>query len=160
MNKMRDLLSKTLVVGVIVLFIGVAVQPAFADVSNTSVSDNDDGCNLCAKKVSKQHLTLIESLLNRLEKYDNQLLVLSKQYPEFEEKYQLVKEEISTLKELNGEGNFCNLLIIIIVLTLYPGNMLLNIGLIIIPTILLTICILAVVLYKIFCYEYENKYVK
>ena len=77
MNKMRDLLSKTLVVGVIVLFIGVAVQPAFADVSNTSVSDNDDGCNLCAKKVSKQHLTLIESLLNRLEKYDNQLLVLS-----------------------------------------------------------------------------------
>ena len=57
---------KSLVVGVIVLFIGVGVQPAFAVTPDTS--DSEDDCNLCAKKVSKSHLILIESLLNRVEK--------------------------------------------------------------------------------------------
>jgi len=37
MNKLRDLLSKTLVVGVIVLFIGVAVQPAIATIEPENI---------------------------------------------------------------------------------------------------------------------------
>jgi len=36
MNKTRDLLSKTLVVGVIVLFLGISVQPAFANNDDTT----------------------------------------------------------------------------------------------------------------------------
>ena len=36
MNKTRDLLSKTLVVGVIVLFVGLCVQPTTANVNNSS----------------------------------------------------------------------------------------------------------------------------
>jgi len=42
MNKLRDLLSKTLVVGVIVLFIGVGVQPAFADKYNYDSNPIDE----------------------------------------------------------------------------------------------------------------------
>ena len=45
MNKTRDLLSKTLVVGVIVLFIGIGVQPVFADYIDKvddELKDNSD----------------------------------------------------------------------------------------------------------------------
>ena len=65
MNK-NPVLYKSLVVGVIILFVGVGIQPAFAVSPDTSESEDD--CNLCAKKVSKSHLILIESLLNRVEK--------------------------------------------------------------------------------------------
>ena len=61
-------IGKALAVAVIILFIGVGVQPTFAVDVSTSNSDNEANCNLCAKKVSKSHLILIKSLLNRLEK--------------------------------------------------------------------------------------------
>jgi hypothetical protein len=102
LNKQRDLLSKTLVVGVIVLFIGVGIQPAFAVTSDTP--DNNDDCKLCPK-VSKSHLILIRSLLNRLEKYDNQQSELSKVNPEFEKKYQEISNKIKNLKDINSSIN-------------------------------------------------------
>ena len=77
MAKKSSLLSKTLVVAVIVLFIGVGIQPALADVSYTTVSDSDEDCNLCPK-VSNLHLVRLKSLLYRLEKYDNLLSVTGK----------------------------------------------------------------------------------
>jgi hypothetical protein len=57
-----------LVIGIIFLFLGVAVQPAFAvDVSITKASESKDDCEICPK-VSNQHIVLIKSLLNRLER--------------------------------------------------------------------------------------------
>jgi len=96
MNKMRDLLSKTLVVGIIVLFIGVGIQPAFA--VTPDISDSEDDCNLCAKKVSKQHIDRIINLIDRIEKYDNQLSIISKYYPGLLEKYQELSEIYKIIK--------------------------------------------------------------
>jgi hypothetical protein len=93
-----SLLYKSLVVGVIVLFIGVGVQPAFAVTSITS--DSDDECNLCPK-LSKQHIVRVKSLLDRLEKYDNELSVLSKLNPEIEEKYQEISNYINSDKPIS-----------------------------------------------------------
>jgi hypothetical protein len=50
MNK-KPVLYKTLIIGVIILFVGVGVQPAFA----VDVSNNEDECNLCPK-VSKKNI--------------------------------------------------------------------------------------------------------
>ena len=64
----KPVLYKYLVVGVIVLFIGVGIQPAFADnISLIKTSDSEEDCNLCPK-ASKQRLTLINGLLNIMEK--------------------------------------------------------------------------------------------
>jgi hypothetical protein len=74
---------------------------------------SDDDCNLCPKKVSKSHIVLIKSLLNRLEKYDTQLSVLSKLNSELDEKY----------KDFNDNFFIC----FIIVILFYPLTFLLNI---------------------------------
>jgi hypothetical protein len=97
----EKMLYKTLVVGVIVLFVGMGVQPAVAVTPDTNESEDD--CNLCAKKVSKSQLTLLENSLNRLEKYENQLSILSKQYPQFEEKYKEISKGMMSLREVNKE---------------------------------------------------------
>lgn len=55
------------------------------------IPKNEDDCKIC-QPVSKPYSVLIKSLLIRLEKYDIQLLELSKQYPEYEKKY----EELSS----------------------------------------------------------------
>jgi hypothetical protein len=104
------MLNKGLAVAVIILFLGLTVQPSVAVQPETT--DNNDDCDLCPKKVSKSHLSLIKNSLNRLEKYDNQLLILSKYYPEFEEKFQELSEEIATLKEINKELSLWNFPII------------------------------------------------
>ena len=93
MNKLRDLLSKTLVVGVIVLFIGVGIQPAFAVTPDTS--DSVEDCNLCPK-ASKQQIDRLNNLLERLVRYDSQLSILSKHNPEIEEKYQELSNYINS----------------------------------------------------------------
>ena len=98
-NMKEKMLYKILVVAVIVLFVGMGVQPAVAVTPETT--ENDDDCDLCPKKVSKSHLVLIESLLNRIDKYDTQLSALSKQYPEFEEKYKEISEGMMSLREVN-----------------------------------------------------------
>ena len=94
------LLYKVLVVGVLVLFIGIGIQPAFAV---TPTTDSNDDCNLCEKKVSKSQLTLLRNLLNWVEKYDTKLSILFKQYPEFNEKNQELSESISKLRDINND---------------------------------------------------------
>jgi len=108
------ILYKTLVVGVILLFIGIGIQPAFAVKSNFSDTDND--CELCAKKVSTSHLILISGLINIIEKYENQLILSSKQYPQFEEKYKdlfnaitIFSEEINNINR-NGDSLICKII--------------------------------------------------
>ncbi|UCF49412.1 MAG: hypothetical protein JSU91_06610 [Thermoplasmatales archaeon] len=116
--KGNPVLYKTLVVGVIVLFIGIGVQPAFAVTKD--ISDSDDDCDICPK-VSKSHLLLIKSFLKRLEKYDDESSVLSKLNPEIEEKYQEISYAFSSLSNINKESDFdewnfpviCNILWII-----------------------------------------------
>jgi hypothetical protein len=111
MNNKSVFLYKTLVVGVIFLFIGIGIQPSFAVTPNISDSDND--CELCANKVSKSHLFFINGLLNIIWKYENQLLTFSKQYPQLEEKYQELSSAITIFSEetnnlnKNGDSFIC-----------------------------------------------------
>ena len=94
---------KILVFGIIVLFLGVSIQPAFAVNISKSFSNNEDECTLCLQKISKSHIVLFYSLLNRLEKYNIRLSQLYKQYPEFEKNYQDLSESISTLRDKTKE---------------------------------------------------------
>ena len=80
MDRNPDLLYKTLVVGVIVLFIGVGIQPAFADVSNISKSESNENCDICPS---------IEDLV------DNEDV----------KKYQKLLDKINSLKEEDEELN-------------------------------------------------------
>ena len=72
-----------LVVGITILFLGVGIQPAIAVIPK--ISDGEDYCDICPKKISKSHLVLIESLLNRLENYNYQLSEFTKKNPEINE---------------------------------------------------------------------------
>lgn len=94
------IIGKGLTFVVILLFVSVGIQPAFAVTPNST--DGEEDCDICPK-VSNQYIVLIKSLLNRLEKYDNQLSLLSKLNPEFEEKYLELSIKITTLKEMNKE---------------------------------------------------------
>ncbi|UCF49492.1 MAG: hypothetical protein JSU91_07020 [Thermoplasmatales archaeon] len=98
--KGNPVLYKALVVGVIVLFIGVGVQPAIADVSNISISDSNEDCNLCPK-VSKQHIVRIKGLIDGLDTLNTKLSKVSKLNPELEEKYQDLSDRIAVLSEIN-----------------------------------------------------------
>ena len=71
------------VVGITLLFLGVGIQPAIADVSNISISGNDDDCNLCPKGSNKQ-LVKLKSVVNILENHD---------------------DRVETFKEMNVESN-------------------------------------------------------
>ena len=98
-----NMFRKGLVVGIIVLFIGVGIQPAFAnEVSITNkTSDVEEDCN--CNPVSNLHLIRLERMLNRLEMHTKILSVFSKYNPEVAEKYQEISNRISTLKETNNE---------------------------------------------------------
>ena len=107
-----------LVMVVILLFMGVAVQPAIA--VNPISTDNEEDCSICPK-VSKQHLVRLRSLINRVETLNNKLSVLSKLYPEVAEKYQELSDRITTIKEMNQDLNpnweypiICAILIILL----------------------------------------------
>ncbi len=89
-----------LVVGVILLFIGIAFQPAVA--VNPISADNEEDCSICPK-VSKLQIVRLKSLINRVETLDNKLSVISKHNPEIAEKYQELSDEITTLKEMHKE---------------------------------------------------------
>ena len=101
MEKKPRLFYKMLVFGVIVLFIGIGIQPAFAVTPDKS--DNDDDCKLCPK-VSNLHFVRLKNLLNRVEKYDNILSVLSKHNSKE------INKELKPNKPLNDYPITCNIL--------------------------------------------------
>jgi hypothetical protein len=105
----QRIICKGLAVAVIILFIGVGIQPAFADVSNTSVSDSIEDCNLCPK-VSDKHLFRLRILLNRIEIFNNELNDISKQNPKVEENFQKLLDNISYLQVLNNKSRICEIL--------------------------------------------------
>ena len=109
MVKTSSMVYKTLVVGVIVLFIGVGIQPAIAVTPNTA--DSEEECNLCPK-VSNLHLVLLERMLNRVETLTSKLSVVSKLNPLIEEKSQVLSDAITTFKEKSNEFKFERPLII------------------------------------------------
>ena len=102
MNK-NNFFKKTLVFGIIILFIGVSIQPVFA-VDNKSSTDNTENENDCGcEVVSDAQYIRFEKLLNRLEIQIKKLSLSFKENPRFIEKYEKLSNKILTLDELNLE---------------------------------------------------------
>ncbi len=111
-----------LVVAIVLLFIGVAVQPSIA--VNPIPSDNEEDCDICPKS-SSLHLVRLKSLINRVETLDNKLSVMSKHNPKVADKYQELSDKIITLSEMNkilnsnNSLNFTACLILTLIMGLY-----------------------------------------
>ena len=95
MSRNPALLYKSLVALVVVLFIGVGIQPAFAITPNTSSSKEDCNC----EELNNYELVKVERLLNKAEVYSKFLSVLSKYNPETKDEIGKLSDKISTLKE-------------------------------------------------------------
>ena len=97
MNK--NLLSKTLVIGIIFLFIGVSVSSAISIDAKSTISNNESVEDCGCQDVSSQHLVRLERLLDRLEVSTKILLLLSKHNPEIAEKCQEMFDRITTITD-------------------------------------------------------------
>jgi len=97
---MRDcLFRKGLVVGIIFLFIGVGVYPAFAEDTKQSIvnnqSEDDCGCQV----VNRYNLFRVKLLLVRLEVYINIILLRFGYIPEVAEKCQEILTKLNILSD-------------------------------------------------------------
>jgi len=92
--------KEILIFGIICLFIGVGIQPAIANVNNSSISNDGNDCEIC-QKVEPLQLLKIKSLLFSLETHFNELSFLSKQNPIIKTIYQEFSKTFSVLKEIN-----------------------------------------------------------
>ena len=104
--KGKPVLCKSLVVGVIILFVGIGIQPAFAVTSNST--GNKDDCNLCPK-INKQQIDKLITRLDKYEKYDIQS-VLSTQNPIKEEIFQSLSKKITSDEKLSSNSSICEFL--------------------------------------------------
>jgi hypothetical protein len=94
MNRKHNVFYKTLVIGVIVLFIGIGIQPAIANnVSITKASESEDDCDICPT-ITNRNLARVKSMVNKIENNDNSLSLLSKQCPKIAVKYQEISNKI------------------------------------------------------------------
>jgi len=98
MDKHPALLYKGLVVCVIVLFVGVGVQPAVANVSN-SITDEDDDCDICPRKVSKSQLLFLKILKDKLKKIEKTVIF----FPGINRE---IKENIKELSDITNVDSF------------------------------------------------------
>jgi hypothetical protein len=105
----KSIIKKGLVAGIIVLFIGIGVQPAFAvDISNNRPSEyiEDCGCEINDNNLVriKSLLKRIESLLDRVEIRIKLITTLYKDHPEVIEDCEEISEKITTFREMNEEN--------------------------------------------------------
>lgn len=98
----KNIFKKVLVTGIISLFIGIGIQPAFAnEISITKTSDIDKGCK-CCQPVNNNLIDRLKSLMNRFEKTLYILSIFSKRNPGYEEKYQELSDKITAITEENN----------------------------------------------------------
>ena len=99
----KDMLSKTLVLGVILLFIGISFQPAYAVESKLSAdsTENDEDCN--CKEIDRLDLIRANLLLNKLEILTNILLFRYGHLPEIEESFQELLDIIKSYRQVNHQ---------------------------------------------------------
>ena len=94
-----------LAIGIVVLFIGVGIHPAFAVNTKQSmvnkVSVEDCGCG----EVSDTDLVKVDRLLDRVDVYNKLLLVLSKHHPELREMSEELSNQLSNINKLYDEFN-------------------------------------------------------
>jgi len=123
-------IKNALAVGIILLFLGVAIQPSIATIKQESIdeeysSDSEEDCKLCPK-ASKKHLVRLKSFINRFENLGNKLSVISKYNPIVVEEHQELSDRIAVLKviykELKPDWKYPVICTILIVLLLIFSN--------------------------------------
>ena len=100
--------KEILIFGIICLFIGVGIQPAFANENisiNRTSSKNIEDCNCQdADDYRLERLfNRIDSLLDRVEIFINLIPILSKDNPQVLEDFEELSEKITTFREMNEE---------------------------------------------------------
>ena len=94
----KSIIRKVLVAGIIVLFLGIGVQTAFAiEISNVKPSsENIEDCN--CQVIDNYKLEKYKNQIDKLETYSKLLLTLSKNYPKVEVEYQKLLNDIDLFK--------------------------------------------------------------
>ena len=101
--------KEILIIGIICLFIGVGIQPAFAvDISNDTTTENVEDCNCQVADDYdivrvKSLLNRAERLINRVELYTKLITTFSKDNAEVKEDCEELSDEINTFREMNEE---------------------------------------------------------
>lgn len=101
----NNLLAKTLVLGIIVLFIGAGVYPAFAvEIKSTMIDNkNDENCDCDVKIEYKQ--VIADRLITRLKSYINRIFFQASVASEFEDEFN------ELLDAFNSDRPICNLVL-------------------------------------------------
>ena len=106
-------ICKTLAVAVILLFIGVSVNPAIAVKSDST--DSDDDCDLCPK-VSNQQIYKLKSIESEFKIQNNKISLLYEQNPETSKNNYSIKSiytNLNTITDWETTPYKCLFLIII-----------------------------------------------
>ena len=106
----NSIVKKSMIFGIIFLFIGIGIQPVFAsEITNDTISDNIEDCNC---QVDDNNLVRverlfnrIESLLDRVEIFTNLIPLAYKDNPEVIKDFEELSEKINTFKEMKEEFN-------------------------------------------------------
>jgi len=94
----NSIVKKSLVAGIIVLFIGVGIQPAFAnEISINRPSENKEDCG--CQVADNFDIVRLERLLDRLKGYTKTLLFLSKNNPKIAGKCQELSDGINKIAD-------------------------------------------------------------
>jgi hypothetical protein len=91
--------KEILIIGIIFLFIGVGVQPAFAvEISNDITTEDNEDCN--CKEVDNYKLENFNIQIGKLETFSKLLLLLSNNNPEIKVQYQELLDDINLFEEI------------------------------------------------------------
>jgi len=130
-------MKKILILGIICLFIGVGIQPAFAHENisiNRPSSGNIEDCNCQVADnynlvVLERLFNRIESVLNRVETCNKLIPFLFKDNPEVIKDCEELSEKINTFREMNNEfksdsalldnNRICDFLLTLIVIIMF-----------------------------------------
>ena len=93
-------MKKALVIGVILLFLGVGVQPALANEVSNTVSDVDEDCIEC-QPVNRIDILKVKLLMIRVEAITNVIISKYGHIPEITEKYEEVLDIIDSSRVLD-----------------------------------------------------------
>ncbi len=97
----KEWLIKTFTLGVVVLFIGVSIQPSIVSESVTNSYDTENNCD--CRPVSNKDFIKIDRNLDRLESLINIFLLISKRNSEFAEIGQKLSAHFNDIKIMISE---------------------------------------------------------
>ena len=95
-------MKKVLAVAVILLFLGVGVQPALANEVSNTVSDVDEDCLEC-QPVNRIDILKVKLLMIRVEAFTNVILSRFGHIPEIREKCEEISDRITNFQEMYND---------------------------------------------------------